>query len=361
LIASRFTENVWKIDLLQSEFFLLYSKEPGLFRSQAVEKITNESVQIIFIDEIQRVPQLLNEVQFLIDHYPHCRFILTGSSARKLKRGSANLLGGRAMERHLFPYVYGEIKDGFSLDDVLLSGSLPALTGKTAAEKRDILESYIHTYLQEEIRSEGIARNLGGFSRFLDMAASQNGELVNFTAIGRECHLPVRTVQSYYEILEDTLIGFRLEPWRKSLRKRLSAHPKFYLFDLGVTNALCRRLTAGLDSRLRGRLFEHFIILETYRTLQYARSEARPFFWRTNNGAEVDLILEKHGKLVAACEIKSSAVIDGSHLTGLRSFQEEHPDVPGSVISQTANAYAIGNIRVYPWERYLEELPTWIA
>ena len=175
--------------------------------------------------------------------------------------------------------------------------------------------------------------------------------------MAREAALPVRTVQSYYEILEDTLIGFRLEPWRRSVRKRLSGHPKFYLFDSGVVNAICRRLTADLDLTLRGRMFEHFIVAETYRHLHYARSEARAFYWRTNTGAEVDLLLEKHGALVAAIEIKSSARIEGAHLSGLRSFRSEHSDTPCFVVATVPHAYSIDGVKVLPWQDYLGLLP----
>lgn len=357
LIESRYPRSVWKIDLLLSEPFFRYSKDPSLFRREAIEKIRGERIRIIFIDEIQRVPILLNEIQALMKEFD-CQFILTGSSARKLKRGGANLLAGRAVERRLFPFVYKEIKEDFKLDEALLFGTLPALVGKDPKDKIDILSTYVHTYLKEEIQSEGLVRNLGGFSKFLDMAAGQFGELVSFSAIARECQLPTRTVQSYYEILEDTLIGFRLEPWIKSFRKRLVAHPKFYFFDSGVTNAINKRLTGTMDSGLRGRLFEQFIILETYRMLHYRQSEANLYFWKTNHGAEVDLVIEKHGKLTAAFEIKSTPHIASPHLSGLRSFQEEHPKTPCSVIGTVPHAYEIDGIQILPWTRYLEGLST---
>ena len=227
-------------------------------------------------------------------------------------------------------------------------------------EKIDLLAAYVNTYLKEEIQSEGIVRNLGGFSRFLDLAASQCGELISFSAIARECHLPTRTVQSYYEILEDTLIGFRLSPWRRSFRKRLVGHPKFYFFDLGVTNAVNRRLTAELNPELRGRLFEQFIVLETHRMVCTRQSEAGLYFWRTNNGAEVDLVIEKHGKITGAFEIKGISNIATAHLSGLRSFREEHPQVPCAVISLVPDRYELDRIKILPWADYLEHLPEFI-
>jgi predicted AAA+ superfamily ATPase len=313
----------------------------------------------IFVDEIQRVPQILNEVHFLIEK-TKCRFILTGSSARKLRRGGVNLLAGRAVQRRLFPFVYREIADTFSLSETLQFGTLPVLHGLSREEKIDILNAYTEMYLKEEVQAESLVRNLGGFSRFLDLAAGQSGEMVSFTAIGQECQVSTRTVQSYYEILEDTLIGFRLPSWRKSLRKRLTAHAKFYLFDTGVTNSLTRQLTAPPDSIRRGRLFEQFIILETYRLLHYLQSEATLYYWRTNHGAEVDLLIEKHGRIVGAFEIKCLSRITGAHLSGLRAFREENPDVPLRVICLAEHPFRIDEIQVLPWERYLTDLKNFL-
>jgi predicted AAA+ superfamily ATPase len=343
------------VDLLLSDLFFTYSKDPARLRHEAIEKIKHEHIKTIFIDEVQRIPILLNEVQFLMQNFD-CQFILTGSSARKLKRGGANLLGGRAVERHLFPFVHEEIKDQFQLERVLLLGTLPSLTEQSTQEKIDILSAYAHTYLKEEIQNEGIVRNLGGFSRFLDMAASQFGELLSFSNIARECQLPTRTIQSYYEILEDTLIGFRLEPWKRSIRKRLSAHPKFYFFDNGITNAVNKQLTGTLDAQLAGRLFEQWVILETYRAIHYHRSEANLFYWRTNHGAEVDLLIEKHGKLVGAFEIKHTPNVAGVHLSGIRAFRQECPKTPCFVVSTAPNAYEIDKVTILPWKNFLELL-----
>jgi predicted AAA+ superfamily ATPase len=360
LVDLIFTGNVWKIDLLMTDQFLRYSKYPDLMRREALEKIEREGIGRIIIDEVQRVPQLLNEVHYLIEK-TGCLFVLTGSSARKMRQGGVNLLAGRAVQRRLFPFVCQEISDTFDLWDVLRFGTLAGVYGRSQEQKTDILRAYTETYLKEEIQAEGLVRNLGGFSRFLDLAASQFGELISFTAIGRECQVPTRTVQSYYEILEDTLIGFRLMPWAKSLRKRLVAHSKFYLFDLGVTNSLNRQLTAPPDPVLTGRLFEQFIILETHRMLSYLQSEASIYFWRTNHGAEVDLIIEKHGKLIGAFEIKSVRHVTGSHLSGLRSFREDHPNVPLHVVSHVDHAYRIEDVLAMPWSMFLENLEEYLG
>lgn len=356
LVDTLFTNDVWKINLLMTDQFLKYSKQPDLLRREAIVKIEQEGVRRIFIDEIQRIPELLNEVHFLIES-TGCRFMMSGSSARKLRKGGVNLLAGRALQRLLFPFVYQEIAESFCLDEVLRFGTLPAVYGRSQEDKYDILNAYTETYLREEIQSEALVRNLGGFSRFLDLAASQCGELISFTSTGRECQVAARTVQAYYDILDDTLISIRLQPWRKSLRKRMVSHAKFYLFDLGITNSITRQLTAPLDPVRRGRLFEQFVILETYRRLKYSRSEAGIYFWRTNHGAEVDLIIEKHGRILGAFEIKAAQHISGAHLSGLRSFRVEHPEVPLYIISLVDNPYRMDDVWVLPWETFLHELP----
>lgn len=352
-------KNSWIVNLLLNENFSKYSKYPDLFRKEALQKIEKEGIALIFVDEIQKLPILLNEIQFLIDQ-KNIQCILTGSSARKLRKGAANLLGGRALERFLFPFTYREIENNFELDDVLRFGSLPSVYGKSEQEKMDFLMAYTNIYLREEIQAEGIVRNLGGFSRFLDIVASQFGELVSFSNIGRECGLPTRTVQSYYEILEDTLIGFKLSPWRHSLRKRLSGHPKFYLFDLGVTNAINHYLQASLEPVLRSRLFEQFIILETYRSLKYLQSEAKIYYWRTNAGAEIDLIVEKHGKLTAAFEIKLKKIVSGNDFSGFRAFKSDHPETPCFLVCDATEPYSETTITVLPWRDYLTQLPSYL-
>lgn len=356
LINTHLKKDAWKVNLLWSDSFLKYSKNPHLFRLEAEEKIKNEKIFHVFIDEIQRIPQLLNEIHYLLETYPQCQFIMTGSSARKLRRGGVNLLAGRAIERFLSPFVYQEVKEKFSLDTILKFGTLPPLLNKSDSEKTEILSAYVNTYLREEIQAEGIARNIGGFSRFLDMAAGQFSEIVNFSSIARDCSLPVRTVQSYYEILEDTLIGFRLESWRKSVRKRLRVHSKFYFFDNGVTNAINTMMSAPINGSLKEKLFEQFIIQEVYRAIRYSLSEAHIYYWRTNHGAEVDLIVEKHGKITAAIEIKSSPVISGAHLSGLRAFHRENENVPLFVVATNEEVYEIVGVRILPWQKFISDL-----
>lgn len=354
LINSVFTDRVYRINLLLSDQFFKYSKDPSLLRKEVLEK--NNTITHVFVDEIQRVPELLNEIQNLIDTTRLC-FIISGSSARKLKRGHANLLGGRAVQRFLFPLMWQEVAQDASLMHFLRFGSLPPVfLSEAEADKIDLLKAYVDIYLREEIQAEGIVRKIGAFSKFLDMAASQFGEAVNYSTVARECRQAVMTVKTYYEILIDTLICFRLEPWRKSLRKRLSGHPKVYFFDNGVTNIINRYEGEISDPYLLGRLFEQFIIIETLKTIRTSGRMINLYYWRTNSGAEVDLLTEQSGALTGAYEIKWSKTIAASQLTGLRSFQQDYPEVPCHVICNTDEPYRIGNVLIMNWQQFLQGL-----
>jgi predicted AAA+ superfamily ATPase len=251
----------------------------------------------------------------------------------------------------------GEQGDHFDLDRTLRYGSLPAVVTGSATGARELLASYAETYLREEVQAEALVRNLGGFARFLDVVAAENGGSVNASAVARDASLATRTVLEYYQILEDTLIGYRLEPWRASPRARLVGHPRFYLFDTGVTNALTGRLGAPPDPVWRGRLFEQWIVLECLRLLDYRQTEARLYYWRTHNGAEVDLLIEKRGRLRLAVEIKSKRRVASADLSGLRSFSEAHPRVRRVVVAEVPEPYRLGSVDVMPYRMFFEQLP----
>lgn len=358
LVAQQLPARAWTLDLLRHDEFLRYARDPSAFR-RAVEEQARRGVKVVFVDEVQKVPELLDEVQGLIGRLG-VRFVLSGSSARKLRRGGANLLAGRADSLRLHPLVVEEHGEAFDLERALRFGALPAVVAADDEEARALLHAYAEIYLREEIQAEALVRNLGGFARFLDVAAAQCGELLNAAAVGREAALASRTVHEYFQILEDTLLGFRLEAWRRSVRKRLVTHPRFYLFDTGVTNALNRRLTSAPDPVTRGRLFEQWLVLECRRLLDYARSEAQIFFWRTNHGAEVDLLLEKHGRILAAAEVKSGARVSGADLEGLRSFAEEYPEVPRFVVTPGAEPQRLQGVLVTHWRDFLERFREWL-
>ena len=346
-------KSTWTVDLLRSDDYLRFLKDPSQFRREAEHQIDGGDVQTIFVDEVQRIPELLNEVHGLIESR-RVRFVLTGSSARKLKRGGANLLAGRAAIRHLHPLTFLEMGKAFDLTQALRFGTLPPVAIADDDEtRRGILRAYASTYLREEVQAEGLSRNIGGFSRFLDVAAAQSGEVLNYTAIASDVALPARTVQSYFEILEDTLLAFRLETYAKSARRRLARHPKVYFFDLGVLNALNQRLTGEIDATLRGKLFEHFIVLETLRLISYSGAEASAHYWLTNHGAEVDLVVEKNRRVLAAIEIKSKRTVGKDALSGLRAFRGDHPAARCLVVCEAPNPFDLDFATVLPWREYL--------
>ncbi len=349
----------WTVNLLMNDTYFRYVRDPAQFGREAREKIKH-GVSWIIVDEIQRVPDLLNEVHNLLES-SDVRFVLSGSSARKLKRSGGNMLGGRALLRHMHPFTVREIEQHggencFDLEHALVWGTLPPLHGLNNKDAADTLRAYVQVYLREEIQLEALVRNLGGFTRFLDVTAAYCGEIVNFTSLGKEAGLPTRTVQSYFEVLEDTLIALRLPAWRKSPTKRLLSHPKMYLFDNGVTNALCHRLHSRVDPTLKGRLFEQFMVQETNRRLDYSGRDYALYYWRTNHGAEVDLLIELDGSLHRAIEFKSTAAIGRGDLSGLSSFHEDNPEVECFVVCLAPEPFSLDFVHVIPWRDYLAAL-----
>ncbi|MFA4857728.1 MAG: AAA family ATPase [Candidatus Margulisiibacteriota bacterium] len=321
---------LFAVDMLEPDTQLLYSKDPSLLSKQ-VDALPRKK-GIVLIDEIQKVPKLLDVIHSLIEKYPHLKFILSGSSARKLRHGAANLLGGRALYRTMHPLTQAELGKYFALETVLRYGSLPKIWGFLLQRKeklaQDFLRSYITTYLREEIKSEALVRNLQGFQNFLDVAAAQFAEQVNFSDLGRQCAVAYATVREFYSILEDTLMGFFLYPCLKSERKRMSHSPKFYFFDNGVVRALLGTLQDKPSSLEKGRLFEQWIIQEIYRLNQYAAKDWRLSFWRTGHGAEVDLIVERGKKKLFAVECKFKKSISAADLSGVRALHATHPEIP---------------------------------
>ncbi len=345
-------ENYIEIDLLKNEVFLKYKTNPELLRSE-IEFLARKKDRIyVFIDEVQKCPELLDEVHWLIERFDkQVIFILTGSSARKLKKTSVNMLAGRAWQFFLFPFTHVELGDRFNLKNVLLKGSLPPVIDDQTEDAFRTLNSYVQVYLKEEILNEAIVRNIGAFSKFLDIAADQSGKIVNYSTIARDTGVSSKTIKGYYQILEDTLIAIKLEPFLKSARKRLVMHPKYYLFDTGVINAVNGRISISsvTGSSIYGILFEHFIILEVYRLVHYAEKPYRIFHWRSSHGAEVDLIIESAG-ILWAIEIKSSPVVKSGNLKGLKSFLKDHSNARSVCVSSCDTPYFAGEIPVIPWK-----------
>lgn len=344
-------------DLLQSEEYYRLSAEPSALREEVLSR--DRGVRHIIIDEIQRIPELLNEVQHLIERRAGVQFLLSSSSARKLKRSHANLLAGRAVTRYLFPLTSGELGNDFSLGKSLQYGSLPAVYLDRSAENRmDILRTYVDTYLREEIELEAQVRQIGTFVRFLQYAASENGNSLNYSNIARETGTSSQTIRSYFQILEDTLIGFFLLPYARSQRKRLSMHPKFYFFDTGVVRALSGKLTVPLRRGTveYGRAFEHFMILEVVRMIHYLRKDFRVSHYRTEAGAEVDLVIETPRGATIAVEIKGTDRIASRHLRGLRSFSEDCRHAKLFCACLVPARRKAGSVTILPWKQLLESL-----
>ncbi len=345
LIHSLFP-NARYYDLLQSDEFERLSRSPWLLREELIK--CNENDQII-IDEIQKIPELLNEVHWLIVN-KNLRFVLTGSSARKLRRSGANLLGGRAIWNQLFPLVSAEIPD-FDINRAINNGMLPRHYLTINAKKR--LQGYVGVYLQEEIIAEALVRNLPSFNRFLEIAALTSGEMVNYNNIATDCGVSAKTIKEYFTILVDTMFGYYVPAYEKVIQRRLVQAPRFYLFDIGVTNYLLKRNNLTQGSPEYGHSFEQFIILELIAYLKYSDNDNRLSYWRTSSGIEVDAVL---GDAQVAIEIKSVMEVKSTHLKGLRAFAEEHPNARLIVVSFDKNPRESSGIDIMPVENFLKEL-----
>ena len=315
ILRQQFPQAIY-IDLLDSSVKERYRRNPALLYDMLKDKTEGT---LVIIDEIPEVPSLLDEVHRLIVE-SGLVFILCGSSARKLKRKGHNTLGGRAYPVYLYPFVSAEIPD-FDIDRAVTFGMIPP--HYLAKNPTRLLAGYINVYLKEEIKEEALVRNLDAFQRFLEVAALTDGEIVNNANIAQDCGVRATTVNAYFDILEDTLMGYRIPAFRKVLKRRLMQAPKFYYFDIGVANHLLHRKELVRGSADYGHAFEHLVIQELYAWLQYTHSEETLFYWRTYTGIEVDAII---GDARVAIEIKSAEEIQRRHLKGLKAFADEHPE-----------------------------------
>ncbi len=305
-------------DLLKSDLFFELSKTPSLLREEILAQPKEKLLHPIIIDEIQKVPALLDEVHWLIEN-TKASFILCGSSARKLRRAGVNLLGGRAWSYYCLPLVYPELTD-FDLLKVFQNGTLAPHYRATNLKKT--FRAYCNDYLKQEIKEESLVRNLPAFARFLDNIALTNGEMVVYTNIARECGVDAKTVKEYFQILIDTLIGYYLKPYNKEARRQLiTASPKFYLFDVGVANALAHRRIEVLKGAEAGKSLEHYIFLELHAYKMMKDRDEEITYWRTKNGLEVDFVL---GDGKVGIEVKISNTIRTDNLKGLVGLSEEY-------------------------------------
>ncbi|MFH1359903.1 MAG: AAA family ATPase [Candidatus Omnitrophota bacterium] len=339
-------------DFLKTDLFMEISKNPALLRERILAQEDSFFKKPIIIDEVQKIPQVLDEIHWLIEN-KGLRFILCGSSARKLKRGHANLLGGRAWRYELFPFVSRELMK-VDLLRALNQGMIPIHYLQNKEEAQRSLKAYVQDYLREEIFAEGLTRNIPAFSRFFDAFAYSHGELTNYSNIARECAVDSKTVKEYYQILIDTLLAIRLEPFRKrQSRQVITKTPKYYLFDVGVAGYLTKRHVAQTRGSDFGRAFEHFILMEIVAYRSYSNKNFDIHFWRTKTGMEVDFVL---GKGEAAVEVKGSSRIGRKDLRGLNAFREIFSPSKSIVVCNEKEKRLHNKMDIWPWENFLNRL-----
>jgi len=316
----------------------------------ALSKTRGGPAPIVVVDEVQKIPELLDEIHWLIEN-ARVRFVLCGSSARKLKRGRANLLGGRALRYAMHPLVSAEVPD-FDLETALNDGLLPPYHGRANARRRPA--AYVGDYLKEEIQAEALTRNIGQFSRFLEIAALANGEIVRYANVARDCGVSAPTVRTYYEILEDTLLGRFVPGYVRRPKRRVVAAPRFYLFDVGVVGSLARRGRVRIGSELFGRAFEHFLFMELAAHSSYSNLGYSVTYWRTTSQLEVDFVLGDHE---VAIEAKGTERIETHHLRGLRAIGEEYRFRRRVLVScDPRRRAAAAGVEIVPWREFLREL-----
>jgi predicted AAA+ superfamily ATPase len=349
--------DTWYIDLLDPETEDRFRQRPKLLESEFALK--NPKPKWIVIDEVQRVPKLLNLVHRMIENQK-IKFALTGSSARKLKRGGANLLAGRATVQYLFPFTQKELRKEFSLEETLHWGMLPKIYSLLdAQEKMNYLRAYALVYLNEEIRAEQIVRQIEPFRDFLEVSAQMNGKVLNYTKIARDVGAQVKSVMSYYQILEDTWMGFHVPAYHESIRKAQRLKPKFYWFDLGVKRSLERTLDMPVKpgTSYFGESFEHFFVAECFRLNHYLKKDFRLSYFMTHNSdAEIDLVLSRGRRPPILIEIKSASKIDEVEVRAFSKLRKSFPSSPAFYVSLDPNAALVEGIKCLPWNQALVEI-----
>lgn len=344
LLKTLFPDALW-FDLLLSDVYERLLRNPSMLR----ETIAAGQYTVMIIDEIQRIPELLNEVHWIITHLP-VRVIMSGSSPRKIIRSNTNLLGGRALRYELYPFTSAEIPN-FDLLKALNNGLLPRHYLSSSPKK--MISAYVGNYLRDEIAGEAKIRNVANFSRFLESAAFSNGEMVNYANIASDCGVSAVTVKEYFQILEDTLIGRFLPSYQKKPKRRVITAPKFYFFDIGVVNYLLKRGKIDFGSELFGNAFEHFIYNELYAHSGYSGKDYPIYYWRTASQIEIDFVLGNHD---VAIEVKATSNVQSRHLKGLKSFSEEYAVNQLVLVCNEPLPRISEGVRILPWKVFLEEL-----
>ncbi len=347
LLRKQFPRSVF-YDLLDSDVMIRFLSRPRLLGDELQSFDSADLTQPVIIDEVQKVPNLLNEVHRLIESYGYS-FILCGSSARKLNQSGVNLLGGRAWRLELYPLSWSEVPK-FDLLVAMSTGLLPGLYAQP--DQCRSLDAYVRDYLTQEIFNEALVRNSAGFLRFFDALSYCHGEMLNYSSIARDCAIDAKTVRTYFEILADTLIGYFVNPFRKrGTRQAISSAPKFYLFDIGIASHICGHSIAHTRGREFGRSFEHFIFLEMIAARGYQKSADRIEYWRTKHGLEVDFVL---GNGAIAIEVKNR--IRSGDLRAMKAFKEEFRPRRSIIVSMEPANRVVDGIEVLNYEHFLDEL-----
>lgn len=346
--------NALYIDLLDPEQEDKFSRAPKELK-YIVDALSKDYTHVV-IDEIQKVPKLLDVIHSLIESTA-LRFILTGSSARKIKRGSSNFLAGRAFVYHLFPFSFFEVETHFDLNKSLSFGMLPQIFQFGSDEdKRSFLKAYALTYVKEEVWGEHLIKKLDPFKRFLEVAAQMNGKIINYSRIAKDVGVDDKTVYQYFEILEDTLLGFSLNGFQHSVRKQLLSRPKFYFFDTGIKRALAREVSLPIlpSTYQFGELFEQFIILECIKLSSYQQKDYRFSYYMTKDGVEIDLVVERPGKPLLFIEIKSKNNAQEADIKEIRMLKQDLPEAHYVCFSNDEYKKTIDDIDIYPWREGLK-------
>lgn len=334
------------INLLEPETYRQYNAFP----ERLTELVRASPQRVCIIDEIQKAPSLLTAVHLLIEENKNTQFILTGSSARKLKREGVDLLGGRALLKHMHPFIAAELKDQFSLTKALQIGMLPLVYN--AADPAAHLKAYLALYMKEEVQMEGLVRNVEEFSQFLEVISFSQGSILNYSNIARECHVSSKTVENYVSILEDLLLCFRLPVFSKKAKRNLVAKSKFYYFDAGVYRAIRPKGPMDYVEELNGIALETLIAEHLRAWLDYSKQEGKLYFWRTKAGLEVDFII--YGEIgFYAIEVKHASNIYSQDLRGLIEFKHDYPEAKCLLLYQGKETLQKGDVLCLPVENFL--------
>lgn len=343
-------KNALRIDLLDAATLREYSSQP----ERLIQSVSaNAKKKQIVIDEIQKLPQLLDAVHLLIERKEGHQFVLTGSSARKLRRQGTNLLGGRATQKHLHPYMACELGKKFDLGKALRQGLLPVVWAAT--DPAEILQAYNGLYLREEVQMEGLVRNAGDFARFLETMSFSHASVLNLSNVARESHINRKTVENYLQILEDLLLGFRLDVFTKRAKRELAGHPKFYFFDTGIFRANRPRGPLDSTTELNGPALEGLIAQHLKAWCDYTRTPHQLHYWLTRTGVEVDFIV--YGELgLFAVEVKHANRVRPEDLKGLRAFAQDYPQSRNYFLYRGEERLLIDGILCLPCEEFLKSL-----